>query len=58
MDRDKLSLYAKVGVAALLGGIVGVLVVLPLVPLILELVVGVLKGVLDVVVPGGSSDPA
>ena len=58
MDRNQVAFYAKVGVAALVGSVVGVLVVLPLVPLVLELVVGIVATVLDVILPGGQPEPA
>ncbi|WP_168216284.1 hypothetical protein [Halorussus halobius] len=35
------------------GALVGVVVVLPLLPLVLDLVVGAVRGVFEVVVPGG-----
>ncbi|WP_157971709.1 hypothetical protein [Halorussus litoreus] len=39
--------------AVAVGALVGLLVVLPLVPLLLDLVVGTFRSVFDVIVPGG-----
>lgn len=39
--------------AVVVGAIFAFVVVLPLVPLVLDFAVGVVRGVLDVVVPGG-----
>lgn len=39
--------------AVIVGVAVGLFVVLPLVPVVVELVVGTVRGVFDVIVPGG-----
>lgn len=39
--------------AVAVGALVALLVVLPLVPLLVELAIGVFRGVFDVIVPGG-----
>lgn len=39
--------------AVAVGALVALLVVFPLVPLLLDLVVGVVRGVFDAIVPGG-----
>ena len=39
--------------AVAVGAVVGLLVVMPLVPLLLDFAIGLFRGVFDVIVPGG-----
>lgn len=44
--------------AVAVGALVGLFVVMPLVPILLEFAVGLFRGVFDVIVPGGRSPAA
>lgn len=44
--------------AVTVGALVGLIVVVPLVPLLLDFAVGLFRGIFDVIVPGGRSRAA
>lgn len=54
MADSKLATALKAG-AAVVGVFVALVVVLPLVPLLLELAVGVFRAFFDAIVPGGKT---